>query len=195
MKKELKIKDSDFAKMEKVYTPRNKYVSKGLHLYFSYGVRIFLMFFAIIVIAIVSYLNYVNSFSKSTSVSMPYEVSGEIDYNVTLLPGNPFETGNLSAVNTYIADYIDDIGTDFVLDYAVELEERLKEDSVRYIEENETRIGVRQIGFCEGDKVQHKVFGPGEIVGVRQDTAVLVVKFEKFETVRNLSFDAPLTKV
>lgn len=122
MKKELKVKDSDFEKMEKVYTPRNKYVSKGFHLYFSYGVRVFLMFFAIVVIAVVSYLNYVNSFSKSTSVTMPYEVSGEIDYNVTLLPGNPFETGNLSAVNTYIADYIDDIGTDFVLDYAVEYE-------------------------------------------------------------------------
>ena len=36
MKKELKVKDSDFEKMEKVYVPRNKYVSKGFHLYFSY---------------------------------------------------------------------------------------------------------------------------------------------------------------
>ena len=126
MKRELKVKDSDFAKMEKVYTPRNKYVSKGFHLYFSYGVRVFLMFFAIVVIAVISYLNYVNSFSKSTSVSMPYEVSGEIDYNVTLLPGNPFETGNLSAVNTYIADYIDDIGTDFVFDYALEYDSDIK---------------------------------------------------------------------
>ncbi len=80
------------------------------------------------------------------------------------------------------------------LDYAVELEERLKEDSVRYIEENETRIGVRQIGFNVGDKVNHKVFGPGEIVEVRQEQAVLVIKFQKFETVRNLSFDAPITK-
>ena len=37
MKKELKVKDSDFEKMEKVYTPRNKYVDKGFHLYFSYS--------------------------------------------------------------------------------------------------------------------------------------------------------------
>jgi len=122
MKKELKVKDSDFEKMEKVYTPRNKYVSRGFHLYFSYGVRIFFMFFAILVIAVISYMNYINSFSKSSSVSLPYETSGAIDYKVSLLPGNPFETGNLNAVNTYIADYIDDVSTDFLFDY--ELEEK-----------------------------------------------------------------------
>ena len=78
------------------------------------------MFLAIFVLAVISYMNYINSFSKSTSVSMPYEVTGEIDYNVTLLPGNPFETGNLNAVNTYIADYIDDVSTDFILDYEID---------------------------------------------------------------------------
>ena len=65
-------------------------------------------------------MNYINSFSKSSSVSMPYEVSGAIDYNVSLLPGNPFETGNLSAVNTYIADYIDDVSTDFIFNYEID---------------------------------------------------------------------------
>ena len=119
MAKNLKVKDSDFEKMEKVYTPRNKYVSKGFHLYFSYSVRIFFMFLAILVIAVISYMNYVNSFSKNEDVEMAYEVNGKIDYNVSLLPGNPFESGNLSAVNTYIADYIDDVSTDFYFDYEV----------------------------------------------------------------------------
>ena len=32
MAKDLKIKDSDFEKMEKVYSPRNKYVSKAAYL-------------------------------------------------------------------------------------------------------------------------------------------------------------------
>ncbi len=119
MAKDLKIKDSDFEKMEKVYSPRNKYVSKGFHLYFSYSMRVFFMFLAIFVIAVISYMNYVNSFSKTEDVEMNYEISGKIDYKVSLLPGNPFESGNLSAVNTYIADYIDDVSTDFFFNYEV----------------------------------------------------------------------------
>ena len=119
MKKDLKVKDSDFARMEKVETKHNKYVDKGFHLYFSYSIRIFFMFLAIFVIGMISYANYLNSFSKSNDVEMSYEQKASIDYKVTLLPGNPFETGNLSAVNSYIADYIDDISTDFVYDYEV----------------------------------------------------------------------------
>ena len=119
MKKDLKVKDSDFARMEKVESKHNKYVAKGFHLYFSYSIRIFFMFLAIFVIGMISYANYLNSFSKSNDVEMSYEQKASIDYKVTLLPGNPFETGNLSAVNSYIADYIDDISTDFIYDYKV----------------------------------------------------------------------------
>ena len=119
MKKDLKIKDSDFARMEKVESKHNKYVDRGFHLYFSYSIIIFFMFLAIFVIGIISYTNYLNSFSKSNDVEMSYDQKASIDYKVTLLPGNPFETGNLSAVNSYIADYIDDISTDFIYDYTV----------------------------------------------------------------------------
>ena len=126
MKKELKVKDSDFAKMERVETPRNKYVDKGFHLYFSYSIRIFFMFLAIFVIAVISYINYTNSFSKGSDVEMSYEEKAKVDYNVTLLPGNPFESGNLNAVNTYIADYIDDISTDFYYDYTLGKESDIK---------------------------------------------------------------------
>ena len=126
MAKDLKIKDSDFEKMEKVYSPRNKYVSKGFHLYVSYSMRIFFMFLAIFVIAVISYMNYVNSFSKTEDVEMNYEISGKIDYKVSLLPGNPFESGNLSAVNTYIADYIDDVSTDFFFNYEVDEKSDIK---------------------------------------------------------------------
>lgn len=127
MKKNLKIKDSDFARMEKVEHKHNKYVDKGFHLYFSYSLRIALMFIAIFIIGMISYANYLNSFSKSNDVEMAYEQKASIDYKVTLLPGNPFETGNLSAVNSYIADYIDDISTDFIYDYEVD-----KESDIEY---------------------------------------------------------------
>ena len=119
MKKDLKVKDSDFAKMEKVEAKHNKYVAKGFHLYFSYGIRIFFMFLAIFIIGMISYANYLNSFSTGNDVKMSYEQKANIDYRVTLLPGNPFETGNLNAVNSYISDYIDDISTDFIYDYKV----------------------------------------------------------------------------
>ena len=37
------------------------------------GLRIFFMFFAILVIGVISYTNYLNSFSKSNDVEMSYE--------------------------------------------------------------------------------------------------------------------------
>ena len=50
-------------------------------------------------------------------------------------------------------------------------------------------------GFQIGDLVCHKVFGRGKIVDIKEDITSFVIKFDKFETERNLSFRAPLEKV
>lgn len=81
------------------------------------------------------------------------------------------------------------------LDYAVELEERLVDSASRYIQANEERIFHSRSGFVVGDKVNHKFFGDGEIVEVREDISCYVIKFEKMETVRNINIRTPLTKV
>lgn len=164
MKKNLKVKDSDFARMEKVDSSSNKYVSRGFHLYFSYGLRIFLMFFAILVIGVISYMNYLNSFSKSSDVEMSYEEKASIDYKVTLLPGNPFESGNLSAVNSYIADYIDDISTDFHYNYAID-----RESNIEY------SYHVNAIMELKSDK-------DGLVLSRREDTLIPEVSDEQNDT-------------
>ncbi len=164
MKKNLKVKDSDFARMEKVDAPLNKYVDRGFHLYFSYSVRIFFMFLAIFVIGIISYMNYLNSFSKSYDTEMSYEEKANIDYNVTLLPGNPFESGNLSAVNSYIADYIDDISTDFYYDYEIG-----KESDIEYT------YHVNAIMELKSDK-------DGLVLSRREDTLVPEISDDQEDT-------------
>jgi DNA helicase-2/ATP-dependent DNA helicase PcrA len=44
-----------------------------------------------------------------------------------------------------------------------------------------------------GDRVVHKVFGPGMITAVNRSQSCYDIKFDKLATMRNLSFKAPLT--
>lgn len=81
------------------------------------------------------------------------------------------------------------------LNYTVELEERLVDDSTKYIQANEEKICSPQAEFQVGDFVEHRVFGVGEIVEIKKDISSLVIKFDKSDTERNLSFKAPLKKV
>lgn len=122
MKKSLKVKDADFAKMERVPKPRNKYVSSGLHFYVSYGFRIFLMFASILVIAGVSYYCFDESFSNEQKVTMNYEETAGIDYDVKLFENNLFESGNLNAVDSYLSALVDDISTDINYKFSVDSE-------------------------------------------------------------------------
>lgn len=81
------------------------------------------------------------------------------------------------------------------LNYVTELEERLIDDSTKYIQANEEKICSPQVKFQIGDYVEHKVFGMGEIIDIKKDISSIVVKFEKSKTERNLSLKAPLTIV
>lgn len=81
------------------------------------------------------------------------------------------------------------------LNYVTELEERLIDDSTKYIQVNEEKICSPQVKFQIGDYVEHKVFGVGEIIDIKKDTSSIVVRFEKSKTERNLSLKAPLTIV
>ena len=80
------------------------------------------------------------------------------------------------------------------LKYVVELEERLVDAAARYIQANEERMGMAQTELQIGDLVEHRVFGRGKILDIKKDSACFVIKFEKSETERNLSFKAPIKK-
>lgn len=121
MKKNLKVKDEDFARMKKVYKS-NKYVDREYHFYLSYRLRVFLMFFSILLIAVVAAECFDSSFSKEENVVLNYEEKANIDYNVTLLEGNLFEQGTLQPGNAYISELVDNISTDFNYEFKVDSE-------------------------------------------------------------------------
>lgn len=113
-----KIKDEEFAKMEIVHKPTNKYVDKGMYFYCSYGIRVLLMFMSIIVIGVVAYKCFSDSFSDSEDIKLKYEEKGNIDYNVLFFDNNLFDNGNLNPVDSYISDLVDNISTDFEYEYS-----------------------------------------------------------------------------
>lgn len=81
------------------------------------------------------------------------------------------------------------------LNYTVELEERLVVDSAKYIEVTEGRFSAPQTEFQVGDTVEHRIFGIGRIVEIKPELTSYVIRFEKMETERNISFKAPIKKV
>lgn len=142
MKKNLKVKDEDFAKMKKVYGNRRKYIDKGHHFYFSYNIRLALMFLCIIVIAALAYKCFDDSFSDEKNVTLNYKEKGSIDYNVKLLEDNLFEQGVLIPADTYISGFIDDISTDFKYDFEVDsvsnIEYTYYVDTIMELKDNKT---------------------------------------------------------
>ena len=81
------------------------------------------------------------------------------------------------------------------LEYVVDLEEKLIVDASKYIKANEERITNIDRGFKVGDRICHKVFGKGSIIGIKEDISSYVIKFDGIETERNLSFRIQLEKI
>ncbi|MGN1370861.1 MAG: hypothetical protein ACI4XM_01070 [Candidatus Coprovivens sp.] len=142
MKKNLKVKDADFEKMKKVYSNREKYVEYGHHFYLSYQVRIALMILCIVVLAVLAYRCFDESFSEEKNIELNYSEKASIDYNVSLLENNLFNQGELNPVDTYIAGFIDDISTDFKYDFELDDVSNIKYtyyvDTVMELRDNKT---------------------------------------------------------
>lgn len=81
-----------------------------------------------------------------------------------------------------------------MLDYCVELEKQLiveTNDFIKRDEDTMNNIRTNQ-SYSVGDKVNHKVFGKGEIVKINEADSSLVIKFESLKTNRSISMKAPL---
>ncbi|HAB65970.1 MAG TPA: hypothetical protein DCE23_01250 [Firmicutes bacterium] len=112
--KKSKVTDNDFSKMEKVENNRRKYVKNGFYL--SYTLRIALMIISIIVIGIMAYKCFDYSFSDAYNKKLLYEETGDATYNVTLLPDNPYDRGELVPSEHYLAEAVSYVNTDFKYD-------------------------------------------------------------------------------
>lgn len=82
------------------------------------------------------------------------------------------------------------------LKYCVELDEHLIEDTKEFISFSENKLeDMNIIEFKVGDYVEHNVFGKGIIENIDMDISCYVIKFDKIETCRNISFTTKLTKL
>ena len=83
------------------------------------------------------------------------------------------------------------------LDYVKELPENLVQNTKLYIEESENKLANVYAGdvFEAGNKIVHAILGKGTIVDVDITNHFYTVQFEGLNTVRKMSFKAPLKKV
>lgn len=93
----------------------------------------------------------------------------------------------------YPSRFIFNTGRKF-LDYRVELDERLREDTVKYIRSNESRLYPQDTPIKEGNRVNHKIFGSGTVTGINSDKRSYIIKFDKSGTERSVNFDYPLER-
>lgn len=93
----------------------------------------------------------------------------------------------------YPSRFILNVEKKFV-DYVVELDERLINQTTNYIDANERVMKNEQSEFQIGDKVSHKVFGIGTVVAINSELVSYVIQFEEMNTVRNISKRIPLQR-
>lgn len=92
----------------------------------------------------------------------------------------------------YPSRFIFDIGRQ-CLDYVVELRTDLAEEAMRRIRTDPALFAGKQL-FSPGDRVRHKVFGEGTVVGLDMASMSYLVMFDGKETERSIRFGGKLEK-
>ncbi len=111
-----KLKDKDFANMERVHSDYRKYVDKDFHFYLSYGGRIALILIGVFVLGVLSYYCFRQSFSKESNDSLDYEIKTDLNYDVTLFD-NPMGIKNDGNTESNLSELVNDISNDIHYEY------------------------------------------------------------------------------
>ena len=84
-----------------------------------------------------------------------------------------------------------------LLKYEVEFPPQLIAETKAFISETEAILKKKDAlaDLQEGDTVEHKILGRGQVIAIDHTAGTYTVKFEKIETPRKMSFKAPLKKV
>ena len=112
-----KVSNSEFEKMERVYSNNSNHIENKFYLYYSYTMRIIVMFMIIVFLGAITFLCFKKSFSDSSDISLAYEEKDDLEYKVSLLENNPFQEGTLEPNGSYISDLIDNISADLFYKY------------------------------------------------------------------------------
>ncbi len=81
------------------------------------------------------------------------------------------------------------------LNYTVELEGRLAEETGFYIEQSERKLAGGSLRHPAGTRIRHSVFGTGLILALNEEASCYLVQFDSMETTRNISFKIRLEAV
>ena len=111
-----KVKDKDFANMERVQANYRKYVSKDFHFYLSYGARVALIFVGVFVLGVLSYYCFKQSYSKESKETLKYQINKDVKYNVILFD-NPLGIKNDANTDSNLSELVNDISNDLHYEY------------------------------------------------------------------------------
>ena len=106
------------------------------------------------------------------------------------------EGRNFDGSHRYPSRFILDIGEEF-LDFTVKPREGLIEETRKYVEMSNNRLsfGAPQMAFNAGDRIRHKVFGPGTVLEPDLTKASYLIQFDEMETPRSISFRVKMDKL
>lgn len=82
-----------------------------------------------------------------------------------------------------------------ILEHTAPPNEMLIEAAKNYIRMQKNHAAPQAVAFSAGQKVQHKVFGIGEILKLDTEAQAYVIRFDKLGTEREVSFRAKLTLI
>ena len=154
--KKIKLTDKDFSKMVKVPNDVTKYVDNKKGFYFSYSLRVILIFLSIFVIGYLSYICFRDSFTKEQKTELNYSEKAAMDYKIQTFADNPL---GINSSDNYLAELVDQISTDVL--YSYELDQNVDVKYSYFVE------GVMELRDKENNGSFHK------------DSNVLVSKIEK----------------
>ena len=84
-----------------------------------------------------------------------------------------------------------------ILSFVPDLDENLIREAKASIRLSDRRLNAgRTDGLLkEGDRVRHRIFGPGTIRGVDPDKSAYIIRFDDLDTDRQITFRAKLEKM
>lgn len=101
---------------------------------------------------------------------------------------------NFDGSPRYPSRFLFDIGPEH-LRFTAPPDENLIREAKQYIRLQEEAGEERNAAFAVGTRVRHKVFGEGKITKIDQDAGAYVIRFDRLDTERAVSFRAKLEKV
>lgn len=155
-----KVRDDEFETMKRVHSNANKYVSRDFHFYLSYGARVALIFVGVLVIGILAYYCFKQSFSKVSKEVLNYDEKTTLDFSADLFD-NPLGVTNDEGVDSYLSELVDNINNsihyEYHTDHEVNVKYKYRVDVTMELENADTKKNFHKNTYSLIDEVSDTV--------------------------------------